>query len=84
MPDYQGIGIGTKFLNAIAELYAEQGYEFSIVTSAKNLAHSLIKSEKWILCRHSASSYAGKNGKINTKDSTTRTNCKTFSFFYKK
>ena len=30
LPDYQGIGIGTKFLNIVAEYYAQQGFEISI------------------------------------------------------
>ena len=30
LPDYQGIGIGTKFLNIVSEYYAQQGFEISI------------------------------------------------------
>lgn len=34
-PDYQGIGLGTKLLNVVAELYSAQGFDVSILTSAK-------------------------------------------------
>lgn len=83
LPDYQGIGIGTKLLNEIAKYYSNKGYDFSIVTSAKNLAYSLKNNNQWILCRYGRTQFASKNGKINVKGSTTRTYCKTFSFFYK-
>lgn len=82
LPDYQGIGLGTKFLSKIAKIYVNEGYDFSIVTSAKNLIYSLRKSDKWILQRYS------KNTKqTNEKESLKRTKrdkCKTASFFYKK
>lgn len=47
LPDYQGIGIGTKFLNIVAEYYEQQGFEISMVTSAKNMISALYKSDKW-------------------------------------
>lgn len=49
LPDYQGVGLGTKFLNIIAEYYKTQGHNISIVTSAKNMIASLYKSGKWRL-----------------------------------
>lgn len=84
LPDYQGIGLGTKFLNAIAEHYHNLHYEFSIVTSAKNMIHALRKSNKWTMIRYSAN----KHTKCKTKKSLSfapsiRTNCKTASFMYK-
>lgn len=41
LPDYQGIGIGRAFLDAIAELYLRDGFMFEIKTSARNLVASL-------------------------------------------
>lgn len=51
LPDYQGIGIGGAFLNVIAELYTSQGYEFRIVTSARNLIRKLQKQKEWRTAR---------------------------------
>lgn len=56
LPDYQGIGLGTKFLNFIAEKYKRLGFEFTIVTSAKNMIHALNASGKWIMTRYSVNS----------------------------
>ena len=46
LPDYQGIGLGTKFLNEIAKMYINDGYDFSIITSAKNLINALKKRKQ--------------------------------------
>lgn len=49
LPDYQGIGLGVKFLTAVAELYKKDGYDFRIVTTLKNFSKSLINSGKFLL-----------------------------------
>ncbi|HEP5208921.1 TPA: GNAT family N-acetyltransferase, partial [Streptococcus pyogenes] len=41
LPDYQGVGLGTRFLKSVAEIYSCQGFDFRIVTSAKNLINAL-------------------------------------------
>ena len=79
LPDYQGIGLGTKFLNEIAEIYINLGYDFSIITSAKNLIYSLRKNKNWCLYRYSIVKDS-KNSKINTKNRK----CYTASFMYKR
>lgn len=84
LPDYQGVGIATKFLKIIAEYYTKMGYDFSIVTSAKNLVYALNKSNDWILQRYSASSCSSSKNAIDYKRKSMRTQCKTASFFYKK
>lgn len=82
LPDYQGIGLGTKLLNFIAEIYNKQNYDFSIVTSAKNLINALRKSNKWCMSR-----YGVKKGTISDTakiDSKRKLrDCKTATFFYK-
>jgi GNAT superfamily N-acetyltransferase len=51
LPDYQGIGIGTRFLTAIAEYWtAKTGKPFFIVTSNPQLKN-LHKHSKWRLTR---------------------------------
>lgn len=52
LPDYQGIGLGRKFLNFVSDLYVKRGFDVSITSSAKNLIQALVKDEKWSLNRY--------------------------------
>ena len=81
LPDYQGIGLGYKFLNVVAKRYTRKGYDFSIITSARNFIFRLSKSNKWAMTRLSKSKRS-TTGKIDRYRSSLRTNCKTASFFY--
>ena len=81
LPDYQGIGLGYKFLNVVAEQYTRKGYDFSIITSARNFIFRLSKSKKWVMTRLSKSRRA-TSGTIDRYRKSLRTNCKTASFFY--
>lgn len=78
MPDYQGIGLGTKFLNEIADLYSD--YDFTITTSAKNLINALNKSQYWCFKRYGRC----KKGQTFKKSfvKAYRGNVKTASFLY--
>lgn len=80
LPDYQGIGLGCKFLNLLGDYYAKQNCQLSIVTSAKNLVCKLSRSEKWRMIRLSANK-CGK-GEIDRNRGSIRSKCKTASFFY--
>lgn len=84
MPDYQGIGLGTKFLNEIAKYYTNQGFDFSIVTSAKNMIHALLKSNQWTMIRYSSQKCDSPKSALDYKRKSIRSNCKTASFMYKK
>lgn len=83
LPDYQGIGIGYKFLNVVAAYYAKQGYNFSIVTSAKNFIMKLSKSEKWETRRLSINKCSSNKSEIDFRRESMRNKCKTASFMYK-
>lgn len=84
LPDYQGIGLGYKFLNVIAEHYVEKGYDFEIITSAKNFIYKLYSSDKWQMRRLSAhKSSKCKTAKIDRTRTSIR-KVKTGSFFYVK
>src|SRR5208282_2874796 len=48
LPDYQGIGIGTRFLGFIADLYTRRGFTVHLVTSQVSLITSL-KKHGWRL-----------------------------------
>ena len=47
-PDYQGVGIGTKFLNAVSDMELSAGNDVRITTSARNMVHALKGSQNWI------------------------------------
>lgn len=83
LPDYQGIGLGSKLLQKVAEFYKKDGYDFSIVTSAKNLIKALNVKNQWRLIRHGISKCNSAKSKIDKNRSSVRSNCKTASFFYK-
>jgi len=51
LPDYQGAGIGLKFLNEVGKLYKRDKWRYTIVTSAPSLINALKKSNEWI-CKH--------------------------------
>lgn len=83
LPDYQGIGLGTRFLNSVAEHYKRLGFRFSIVTSAKNMIYALKKSDKWIMNRYGRSQCVSKKSKLDCGRKSIRSNCKTAGFYYK-
>lgn len=83
LPDYQGIGLGRKFLEAIAKRYWAQGCDFSIVTSAKNMIAALNKSPNWVLIRYGVNDCSSVKSAIDYGRKSIRSNCKTASFFYK-
>jgi ABC-type lipoprotein export system ATPase subunit/predicted acetyltransferase len=51
LPDYQGAGIGIKFLNEIGKIYKKDKWRYTIVTSAPSLINVLKKSNEWN-CNH--------------------------------
>ena len=83
LPDYQGIGLGTKFLSIVADIYSRMGYQFTIVTSAKNMIAALRRSDKWIMIRWSINKCGSERCLIDYKRPSMRSQCKTASFFYK-
>ena len=93
LPEYQGIGIGKKFLDIIANIYFEQGYDVKITTSAKNLIFGLTSSNKWALTRYGCNTnLQSKIARIQKKPESTMTTAtflksarkvKTATFFYK-
>lgn len=82
LPDYQGIGLAIKFINVLAEIYTQQGYEFTIVTSAKNMIQALRKNAFWRMVRWSVNKTNNAKSKIDYKRKSARTECKTGGFCY--
>ena len=81
LPDYQGIGIGVKFLEFVGDVYKNDNFTFNIVTSAKNLIYALKNNKSWCLTFF---------GRQNNSSKTSTSHCKavsmdrnTYSFSYK-
>lgn len=90
MPDYQGIGVGVKFINAVAGIIHGDGYKLNLTTTTPALVAALKKSDQWILTRkgvvpRSATAHLaamGENGKLKHLAAAGSNNRPTFSFNY--
>ena len=82
LPDYQGIGLGYKFLTLVAKRFNQQGYDFSIVTSAKNLIFKLYQSKYWQMRRLSVTRPSTDKLAIDYQRKSMRSKCKTASFYF--
>lgn len=83
LPDYQGIGLGVNLLNVVAKYYSDNGFDFVIVTSAKNLIGKLIKSKEWSLSKVGRSKWSTKSSAIDFARKSMRRG-KTGRFKYKR
>lgn len=82
LPDYQGIGLGYRFLKSVAMYYTAQGFDFAIVTSAKNLIMKLARSDEWRLINLGVHKCLTKRSAIDFNRESLR-KVKTASFFYR-
>lgn len=62
LPDFQGLGIGLRLMNFVAELYRNSGYRFSLTTSTPALLWSIKKDRQWQLKSYGRSSPHSENG----------------------
>lgn len=67
VPEFQGFGIGIKFMNAIAELY--KGNRIRVTTSLKPFMKALNANSKWYCVRSGRVGNPGKSSKIHNKKS---------------
>ncbi|MGA3110640.1 MAG: GNAT family N-acetyltransferase [Candidatus Bathyarchaeia archaeon] len=66
LPDYQGIGVGKRFLNFIAELYVSQTkMPFYILTSNPQIVHGSMNN--WKVTRFGHASKGKGNSRINNE-----------------
>lgn len=82
-PDYQGLGIGMRLLEIVADNYIQHN-QFGIVTSSPQLIKSLNNSSKWGLITQGRNTRGG--GKINGSKRTKNTDSRhryTTSWRYK-
>lgn len=61
LPDFQGIGIGLKFINFIAGQYIKQGLKFNLITTTPAIRCALERSDKWRLRRSGNVTPPGKS-----------------------
>lgn len=90
LPDYQGIGIGTAFINAVGEMVTNEGFELNLTTTTPALVGALRRSPKWTLARYGRAkenySRMTDKYKLKTKHLSNAVSVKrvTYSFWYKK
>jgi GNAT superfamily N-acetyltransferase len=66
LPDYQGIGVGKRFLNFIAELYSSQTkMPFYVLTSNSQIIRGNMKD--WEITRFGHASIGRNDSKINSE-----------------
>lgn len=90
LPDYQGIGIGMKFINAVAKIVDARGTRVNLTTTTPSIVHALARSDEWNLVRQGRSTgtwegfgvrYSGERfGHLTKTKSVDRV---TYSFNYK-
>ena len=51
LPDYQGVGIGTSFIKAVAKIVKEEGFELNLTTTTPALVGALRRDPEWVLAR---------------------------------
>ena len=91
LPDYQGIGVGRKFIDEVCRYYKERGWVINLTTTTPALVHSLKKSENWILKRYGRegnnskgwSTYEEKRKYAKETQKTAAKNRVTYSFYFK-
>lgn len=71
LPDFQGIGIGVRFLDVVSKYFRSQEYRLSIVTSAPSLIWALKKNSNWGMTamgrkRPHGKKYAGSGNRLTT------------------
>lgn len=74
LPDFQGVGIGNRLSEFVAELYVKKGYRFISTTSAPAMIMHRHKSQKWRTHRFGFSAKPGPRVNKSLK-SQFRTNC---------
>ncbi|WP_071846833.1 hypothetical protein, partial [Salmonella enterica] len=71
-----------RFLKSVAEIYSCQGFDFRIVTSAKNLINALNRNTNWKLKSYDKGNTPTGNSSIKQLAKTTRKNVKIASFLF--
>ena len=89
LPDYQGIGIGTKFIGEIAKVYTDNGYILNLTTTTPSLVNALRRNKNWVLirfgrCKSTFATLEKAYGVSRRLANSKSNNRITYSFNYKK
>lgn len=68
LPDFQGLKIGTRFLDQICEMYVNQGFKVYIRSAHAKLANYWAKTPTWRATARNGKKGAFSNGDINGHD----------------
>ena len=83
LPDFQGLRIGTKWLEAMCELYLKQGFRVYIRTAHEKLGNHMERSPLWRDTPRNGKKGAISNGEINGKNQNMNiVNSERYSFEY--
>jgi GNAT superfamily N-acetyltransferase len=85
-PDYQGIGIGTKFQKAVAEVVYKDGFVAICTTTTPALVKAMRRDADWVLYRYGRvkTSIAKMGGSATEHLDKAKSNERiTYSFCYK-
>lgn len=61
LPAFQGVGIGTNFIDFVANQYGTAGVKFNLITTTPAIRYALMENPKWTLKR---SGYVPKAGNL--------------------
>lgn len=67
LPDYQGVGIGSVFTDAIAQLFTNEGKTYISTTSNPAMIHARAHSARWRTTRIGRASRGSESGRIQNK-----------------
>lgn len=82
LPDYQGLGLGRRFIEFIAKMYVGQGNRFAITTSSKSAIASLMRCPRFRAVRCSVTPHIGRTSGIRKMQNSVRNNAKTVTLEY--
>lgn len=85
LPDYQGLGIGGRLLDFVADIYYKKREYIGITTSLKNFGKSIMRNKKWKLQRYgriNSNKGMGNSLALNQLNRTISKNRNTYSFKY--
>lgn len=68
LPDFQGLGLGTKFMETLCKMWVDKGYKVFIRTAHESLAHHFANSILWKEGPRNGKKGDVSNGKINGRN----------------
>ena len=68
LPDFQGLGLGTKFMETLCDMYLRKGYKMYIRTAHESLEHHFKNSPLWKVGPRNGKKGDVSNGAINGRN----------------